>query len=110
MRWALVLAGRVGWFSRPRRVDSGQATAALYSQLASAARAGITCCSVPLTVAGLVDAVPRTGCGTADGDCRPAARLHALRQVASARGESVSAVVSRETRISAAGAWSLPTP
>ena len=59
------------------------------------------------TVSTMIADVPRDGCGTPDGDCRPAARLHALRALAEANGESVFALVARETRISPAGAWSV---
>lgn len=59
------------------------------------------------TVSTMIADVPRDGCGTPDGDCRPAARLHALRALAEAGNETVFDLVARETRISQAGAWSV---
>ena len=51
--------------------------------------------------------VPETGCGTPDGDCEPAARLHALRALSDSAGEDVGPWVMEHARISPAGEWSV---
>ena len=52
-----------------------------------------------------IASVPDTGCGWPDGDCEPAARLHALRFLAQARGESMLEMLAALTRVSADGIW-----
>ncbi len=60
-----------------------------------------------LTDVSQIAGVPTTGCGTLDGDCEPAARLHALRYLAAAGDEAVFSLVTRETRIDTTGIWTV---
>ena len=60
-----------------------------------------------LTDVSQIAGVPTTGCGTLDGDCEPAARLHALRYLAAAGDETVFSLVTRETRIDTTGIWTV---